>query len=231
MLRSERDAIVSSINGLLHRDPSEPLPPPPKSVSADLEEPASEAELMRIALNERPELRGLRSKERAAESMARWARREYYPDLTLMTSYNTMADPDARFMVGISAPIPLQRGRRGGALDEADARIAEARSDAARQIDRIRVEVSVARHRVVQAIRVIKILDGRTVPVAKAQVSAARADFTPGRTPFLAVVEGEKNLRDAELSRNAAIAELGRWRAKLDRAMGRVAFSKSAGAR
>jgi outer membrane protein TolC len=135
--------------------------------------------------------------------------------------------PDNRLMVGISAPIPLQRGSRGGALDEAGARVSEVRAESARLTDRIRTQVSVARHRVVETIRVVKLLDGRLVPVAKAQVNAALADFAPGRTSFLAVVDGERNLRDAELSLHAAMAELGRRRARLDRAVGRVPFAVS----
>jgi outer membrane protein TolC len=228
-LRSDRDAIVSSLNGLLHRTPSEPLPAPPVRASEDLSEPAPEPVLTRMALDARPELRGLRARERAGESMARWARREYFPDFTLMASYSTMLEPDSRLLVGVSTPIPLQRGGRGGAVDEAEARIAELRSESARLVDRIRADVSVARHRIVQAIRRVKLLDGRTIPATKAQISAALADFAPGRTSFLAVVQAEKNLYDAELARNAAIAELGRWRARLDRALGRVPFSQSRG--
>jgi outer membrane protein TolC len=139
-----------------------------------------------------------------------------------MASYNTMVMPDSRLMLGISTPIPLQRGRRGGLLEEADARAAEVRADAARTVDRIRALVSVARLQVIETIRVVKIIEQRVLPVARAQVTAARADFAPGRTSFLAVVEGEKNLREVELSLNTALAELGKRRARLDRMLGRM---------
>lgn len=223
-LHAERTSIAAVLNGLLHRAPTEALPPPDVSSSPDLEPPASEPELWRIALSSSPELRGLRARERAAESLAQYAEREYYPDFTLMASYNTMVMPDARLMLGIAAPIPLQRGRRGGMLEEAGARSAEARAQAAREVDRIRVRVSVARQQVLETIRVVKIIEQRVVPAAKAQVAAARVDFAPGRTSFLAVVEGEKNLRNVELSLHSAVAELGRRRARLDRALGRLPF-------
>ena len=232
VLRSERNTIVSSLNALLHRGPNEALPPPPQSSSVALDLPPPEEALVRAALQASPELRGLRARERAAESVARYSKREYYPDFTLMASYSTMFMPDSRFMVGASTPIPLQRGRRAGALDEANARIAETRSERARALDRLRAEVSIARRRVVESIEVVKLFDGRLLPTARAQVNAASVDFLPGRTSFLAVVEGEKNLREVELSRYSTIAELGRRRAKLDRALGRVPFSaKTSGAR
>lgn len=224
-LRSEREAIAASLNGLLHRSPSEPLPPPPRASVVSLDAPPTEAALIRVALAASPELHGLRARERAAESFVRYAEREYYPDFTLMASYNTMVEPDSRFMLGLSAPIPLQRGSRGGALDEAGARVSEVRAESTRFADRIRTQVSVARHRVVETIQVVKILEGRLLPVAKAQVAAALVDFAPGRTSFLAVVDGERNLRDAELSLHAATAELGRRRAQLDRALGRIPFA------
>lgn len=223
-LSSDRGAIVASLNGLLHRHPNEHLPAPARASALSLEAPAPEAELIRIALAASPELSSLRARERSAESFARYAEREYYPDFTLMASYNTMVMPDSRLMLGISAPIPLQRGRRGGALEEADARVAEVRAESARLMDRIRVEVSVARRRLIETIRVVRILEGRVLPVAKAQVTAARVDFAPGRTSFLAVVDGERNLRDAELSLHAAVAELGKRRARLERTLGRVPF-------
>ncbi len=223
-LRAERETIRASVNGLLHRSPGDALPAPARSAAPSRDEPPAELELVRLALASSPELRGLRARERAAESLVRFAEREYYPDFTLMASYNTMVMPDARLMLGVSAPIPLQRGRRGGMLEEAGARAAEVRAEAARQLDRIRVVVSVARQQVVESIRVVRILEQRLLPAARAQVTAARVDFLPGRTSFLAVVEGEKNLREVELSLHAAVAELGRRRARLDRAVGRVPF-------
>lgn len=223
-LRAERESIAASLNGLLHRAPSESLPAPARSSSPGLDPPASETELWRVALGSSPELRSLRARERAAESLARYAEREYYPDFTLMASYNTMVMADARLMLGIAAPIPVQRGRRGGMLEEAGARSAEARAEAMREVDRIRARVSVARQQVLETIRVVRIIEQRLIPAARAQVAAARVDFAPGRTSFLAVVEAEKNLRDVEFSLHAAVAELGKRRARLDRALGLVPF-------
>jgi len=110
-------------------------------------------------------------------------------------------------------------------LEEADARIAEVRAATARQVDRIRAQVSVARQQVLETLRVIRLIEQRVLPAARAQVAAARVDFAPGRTSFLAVVEGEKSLRDVELSFHAAVAELGRRRARLDRTLGRLPFA------
>lgn len=227
MLRSTREVVVARLNALLHRAPDAALPPPPRSPDATLDLPPPEAVLLRAALATSPELRALGARGRAAEAKVRHAKREYYPDFTLMASYNTMFMPDSRFMVGASTPIPLQRGRRGGALDEADAEVAGIHSERARVIDRIQTNVVVARQRVVETIRVLQVFDRRLLPVARAQVTAARTEFVSGRAPFVAVVDAERSLRDVELSRWTALAKLGKGRARLDRALGRIPFAGS----
>lgn len=83
----------------------------------------------------------------------------------------------------------------------------------------------VARERVLAGLKIVKLHDQRLVPAANAQVSTARTELAAGRTSFVAVLDAERSLRDVELSRWAAIAELNQWRARLDRAAGRVAFA------
>ncbi|MEB2314230.1 MAG: TolC family protein [Polyangiaceae bacterium] len=224
-LGAARAVAIAELNSLLHRPSGEPLPAPLSSERAIFEPPPPEATLVREALGASPELRALAARARAAEASGDYARREYYPDLTLMVSYSTMYMPEDRLMIGASTPLPLQRGRRGAAVEEFDARALELRSESARLADRLRARVRVARERVLAGLKIVKLHDQRLVPAANAQVSTARTELAAGRTSFVAVLDAERSLRDVELSRWAAIAELNQWRARLDRAAGRVAFA------
>ncbi len=177
MLKSRRAVIVASLNALLHRAPDSPLASPPKTLKVRRDAPPSFRDLGARALSASPELRRERAKRQAASADATYAEREYYPDFTLMASYSTMFMPDHRFMVGVSTPIPIQRGKRGAALDESDARIAETRSESARIADRILADVEVSRQRVLEAREIVSIYEGRLIPAARDQVAAARSDF------------------------------------------------------
>ena len=91
--------------------------------------------LQDTALRMRPELQAAKARIEGAESMLGLAKREYYPDLTLRGSYNSMwAQPDHRFMVGLSINLPIQLGRRRGATEEAQAKLLRSQSEYERKI-------------------------------------------------------------------------------------------------
>jgi len=60
------------------------------------------------------------------------------------------------------------------------------------------------------------------VPAARDQVQAARSGFETGTNSFLALIDAERNLLNVELGHEEALANLGRRRAELDRALGRI---------
>jgi len=222
-LEAERDTSVAQLNGLLRRSPDAPLPP-----AAELPAPpgldADRRELLAQALAHRPELGAAGARIRGGEAAMDLAGREFYPDLGVMGSYNSMWDmPEHRWMFGITLDIPLQRGRRRAATQAAEARTARARSQDLRLRDQIAVEVARAHVRVLEGARVVRLLDERLVPVARDQVRAALAGFSAGKNAFTAVVDAEKNQREVELQFHAARAELWRRVAALDRAVGQVA--------
>lgn len=230
-LASQRDIVVAQLNALLHRPPERALPAPPVDVSVVLTAPPASADLQRQALASSPELKKLAAKSRAAQARIRYAERQYYPDVTLMASYSSMfAEIEHQFMLGFEAPIPLQRGSRAGMVDEASAMAAELDHEAKSVADRIRARVETDRRRVVEAIQVVTLYDTRLIPTARSQVAAARADFGAGNTDFSAVVSAEKSLRNVQLARHAAAAELSKRRARLERSLGRFPFGYRRGA-
>jgi|HubBroStandDraft_6_1064221.scaffolds.fasta_scaffold195058_2 cobalt-zinc-cadmium efflux system outer membrane protein len=224
ILASRRDVTVAQMNELLHRDPELPLPPPPEDLpmragAADAAPGRMEAE----AVDHRPDIAGARQHARAEEARAERAEREWYPDVTVSTSYNSMWDtPEHRWMVGLSFNLPVQTGRRHGAVDEANAMRAKYEADAARASDMARTQVVVACKQLEEASHVLHIFEERLLPIARQQVDAARAAFISSRAPFVAAIDAEKNLRGVELDRQVAQADYDRRRGELDRALGRM---------
>jgi outer membrane protein TolC len=225
ILASQRDVTVAQMNELLHRAPELPLPPPPAELPMPAIPGAVETEHLETdAVAHRSEITAARQRAQGAQARADRADREYYPDVTLSTSYNSMWDtPEHRWMVGLGFSLPVQTGRRAGAADEALAMRAQFESDASRMTDAARTQVFVALKQLQESEHIMGLFEKRLLPVARDQIDAARAGFTASQNPFMAVVEAEKNLRSVELDYQMARAECDRHRAELDRALGRIA--------
>ena len=222
MLETEQSTIVARINGLLHREPSAPLPAAPAELVAPTA-PPDMAALQQAALVDRPQQAASAARIHANETRVAIAERAYYPDFELMGSYDSMWDmPEHRWMVGIGLNIPLQRGKRAAEVEAAEARVEQARATADGVADEIRVDVTRAHRELAEAIHVVHLYDERLLPAARAQVDAALAGFTTGTNDFPAVIGAERGLRDIELAAFRARAEAWRRQAALDRAVGRL---------
>lgn len=214
---------AEQLNALLHRPPRAALPPPPLRVAVPDDAPDAAEALVDRALAVEPELAAAAARIGAEESRLDLARREYLPDFTVTGSYNRLwQEEDLQPFVGIQLNVPLQLGRRRAAVAEAEARLEEARSRRLAIEDDVRLAVQVGVDRLAEARHVERLFRDRLLPAARDQVEAARAGFETGRNSFLALIDAQRNLLDAELGREEALANLGRRRAELDRAMGRI---------
>jgi outer membrane protein TolC len=116
----------------------------------------------------------------------------------------------------------VQRARRQAAVEEAQARQAQADQEYARLVDTIRVEVEQAYYRLLEIHHAVRLYQDRLLPAARDRVEAARAGFEAGSTTFLALIDAEKNQRTVTLRYQELLADLDRRQAQLDRAMGRL---------
>ncbi len=223
-LETERQVRIADLNTLLHRAPNAPLPPPPKRIELDTREPAPSAELQQIAQRTRAELRAAAHRIAAAKARGDFADSNYFPDFTLMASYNSMwQEVEHQFMLGIAAPIPLQRGARAGAVEEAKAEALRARAELSQEAAEVRREVEVAREKLVEALKVLQLYQKRLLPLARDRLKAARRGFQTGSNDFSDVVGAEHRLHGIELEFIFSKGEVSKRRAELDRALGRIA--------
>jgi outer membrane protein TolC len=222
-LDAERDQIVARLNGLLHRAPGAALPAPAADLAIASAPQGTSAELQDLALRMRPQRAAAGARIRAARAKIAVAERAFYPDVELMASYSSMWDmPEHRWMAGVMIEIPIQRGKRRAAVEQAEAETERATFEDARVVDEIRVEVDRAHRQVTEAQALVDIYATKLLPAATAQVESARAGFVAAQNSFLALVGAQKNLRDVELSLAMAKAELSRRRAALSRVVGIV---------
>jgi outer membrane protein TolC len=123
-------------------------------------------------------------------------------------------------MVGLSIDLPIRIARRRAALAEANAELSGATSERTALEDEVRFEVTSAALRVEESRHVLHLIENRVLPAARDRVEAARAGFETGRNGFDALIEAERQLRDAELDRETSVAKLSQRHAELQRAIG-----------
>jgi outer membrane protein, heavy metal efflux system len=223
VLRTTRVTIVAQLNGLLHREPGLALPPPPAALPVPPLPTATSTDLAAEALRQRPEVRAGQARRDASAPAVQLAERQYYPDLTLMGTYNSLWEaPEQRFTVGVGVNLPVQRARRQAAVEEAQARQMWADQEYARLVDTVRVEVEQAYQRLLESHHAIRLYQDRLLPAAHDRIEAARVGFEAGRTTFLTVIDAEKNQRTVTLRYQELLADLYRRQAQLDRAVGRL---------
>lgn len=211
------------INALLHRSPRATLPPPPLRAAAPAHSLGTAKDLTEQALEEKPELAAAQAREAAEQSRVALARREYFPDFTVVGSHNRLwQEADLQSFVGLQLNVPLQLGRRKAAVEEAEARLEVARSHRLAVEDEVWLGVQSGADRLEEAGHVERLFRDQLLPAARDQVDAARSGFETGRNSFLALIDAERNLLNVELGHEEALANLGRRRAELDRARGRV---------
>jgi outer membrane protein TolC len=224
VLDTSRRITIERINALLHRGPKAELPPPPPRVAVPGPAPGGEeASWSEEALAEVPEIAAASAREDAQAKRMERARREYWPDVTVVGAYNAvMQEEDLQPFVGVQLSVPLQLGRRRAAVEEASARLEAARSTRMALEDGVRFAVQSGVHRLEEARHIEHLYRDRLLPAGRDHVAAARSGFETGRNSFLALIEAERNLLDTELGHQEALANLGRRRAELDRARGRL---------
>jgi cobalt-zinc-cadmium efflux system outer membrane protein len=224
VLASERDVTLAQMNELLHRSPEQALPPPPKELPLPLELGSLDARhLDSRAVAAQPEIEAARQRARAEQARGELAQREYYPELSVSASYNSMWDmPEHRWMLGVGVNLPVQTGRRKSAIDEAQAARLQFESEVAHLEDRSRTQVFVGLKQLQESAHILRLFEQRLLPIAHERIQAARAGFTASQNPFGAVIEAQQSLRQLELEYQVARADCDRRHAELERALGRI---------
>jgi len=209
------------LDTLMHLPPDHPLPPPPRQLDAPPALPAAAA--LRDRAAGRPDVQALARRVAADEAAVALALKEYKPDFEAMAAYDAWWQSPERAlrpMVGVRSNLPVRLARRGGAVDEARARLAQRRAELARLTDRVNFEVQQAYEQAAESERVLALYQETTLPAARRNVETAASEYREGRVPFLNLIEAQRTLVELRERYFDASAELLRRRAALERAVG-----------
>jgi outer membrane protein TolC len=222
-LQRMRQVAVARINMLLHLPPDNPQPPPPEQLEPGAPLPPVSA-LRAIALGRRPDLKALADRLASAESAVALARREYLPDFEVTAAYDSIMGNgptrDLAPQVGVRVNLPVRLDRRRAALMEACARAAQRRAELAGRADQVNFQVQEAYEQVVESDKVVRLYEETILPAARRNVREAQSAYVTGKTPFVSLIEAQRNLVGLRDRSYEARAESLRRRATLERVTG-----------
>ncbi|MFO0842297.1 MAG: TolC family protein [Gemmataceae bacterium] len=220
VLERLRPVAVARINTLLHLPPTSPLPPPPENVEID--GPLPEAAALRArALERRPDLRALAERIRAEQASLGLAQKEFYPDFELLAAYDSIwQEKPLRPQVGVRLNLPVRKERRYAAVAEAEAKVGQRIAELARLADQVNFQVQQAYEQAAESAQVARLYEKTVLPAARQNVKAALSAYGTGRTPFLSLVEAQRNAVGLQDRYYEALADYFRRRATLERVVG-----------
>jgi outer membrane protein TolC len=222
-LKRMQKTVAARINTLMHLPPDAPLPPPPKQLPLGPSLPSRDI-LRHLALSQRADLRAVTERLAADQVALASANREYCPDIEAVAAYDTMMGNgplrDLAPQIGIRMNLPCRQARRGGAVAEAQARVAQRRAELDARTDQVTLQVEEAYEQVRESEQVVRLYDQTILPAARRNVEAARSAYRTGKIPFLTLIEAQRNLVNLRDRWYEAQADYLRRRATLERVTG-----------
>jgi outer membrane protein, heavy metal efflux system len=212
---------IAQLNTLLNRPPDAPI-----GAVAEPQERvlvAASDELQRLALERHPELRGAALGVERAQAALAVASSAYKPDFTVGGGYMLMpGDHDAwTASVGITWPTARwARGRLDAQKATASAELEAARAQQRVAESQVRLAVHDAYIRVKSAEQRAALLRTTVVPQSQHTLDVARVAYQTDRVDFLALIDNQRELLDAQLGYYRALSDLDQSLADLERTVG-----------
>ncbi len=196
-LEAERHVIKAQLNRFLNRAPEAALGKPSAftlpSVAPSL------IEQRRTALDNQPMLRRLDAERQSIAAEAKLARKERYPDFTLMAQNNTMwMDPDQQKMIGVSINIPFDFGKRSGRIDSLAAQETALHWQQRELTNQLHEGISNAQVRWQEALHLLKLHEDELLSLAEETLATAHAEYQSGASNFLELLSAEQSLLDTQ---------------------------------
>jgi outer membrane protein TolC len=217
-LAAQTRTLDAQLNALLARPPDAPL-----AVATGLRMPAEDLQFAPLANHLRDrnaDLAADRARVDSAERSRELAYRNRYPDFALSVSPiqrdNRLADWDVMFEV----TIPLQQGTRRAQESEAEAMLAAANARREATMQRAIGELGTALAQLAGAREMARLTEASLLPQARVNLQAALSAYEAGKVEFMALLDAERQVRQARLSLLAAEVEGQMRLAEIERLIG-----------
>jgi len=177
--------------------------------------------LEKLAMEYRPELRGLQRQRESARANERLAQQYFLPDVTLGLSRDRIygTEPTYETSIGIDVPIFFWQHQRGE-VAEAKHRQAELSASYRDVVAQVGQDLRNAYATASTAARQVQFLANELVPSAEEQYKIASTTYGLGGSSALEVIDAQRTLLDAKNQYTTALGALNDAVADLERATG-----------
>lgn len=209
----------AEINALLSRALEEPLGVPEAPATPRLAD--SPQTLSELALESRPELRAQAAMIAREESAEALAQKAYYPDFEVSVGrfVNDAAPDGFGAMASVTLPF-LNRSKYDAGVEEARARLSQARFERRRLEDRVRREVEQTFLKARTALLQYELFVNTHIPQVEQALRVAESAYETNELGFLDLIDTLRRLESVHLEHVAAQADFERAYADLERVVG-----------
>jgi outer membrane protein TolC len=224
---AEKDLVTSraKLNTLLSRRLEDRLGAPGELDVKSV--PTQFAQLEKLAIQQRPDLRALESSISKSDAAVKLAERNRkFPDFMVGLQYWVAPDQSPRHMyapmVTLTIPFsPWTKGKHDYEVQEAMAERQASNANLAAMKNMALFEVREMSAKVQAAIRSISIYRDGLLPQAEQSFQAAVAAYQTGGVNFMTLLDAQRTIRDVRMGYYKALVDYEQSRADLERAVGK----------
>jgi outer membrane protein TolC len=223
-LRQKRRSLEATLNSLLYRPAGTAVP---TIAEVDLSPvDFDDAELERIAAENRPLIRALSAQVEKARVSRKLGEKEFYPDFTVALEY-MQRDPamgeegDDMYGAGVTFNLPVQRQRRRAMIAEAESETRMAQEELNMLRNQIRFGIADALARLERSRKLAELYREGIIPQAGHSLEAAMAAYRVGKADFMNVLDSQMALFNFEREYYDAVAEHQMQLAQLEGVVGK----------
>jgi outer membrane protein TolC len=209
-LRQMRRSLEATLNALLFRPAGAAVPAISEVDLTPID--FEDAELERLAAENRPLIRALAAQVEKARISRKLGEKEFYPDFTVSLEY-MQRDPAMgekgfdMYGAGVTFNLPVQRQRRHAMIAEAEAETRMAQEELNMLRNRIRLGIADGLARLERSRKLAELYRRGILPQAGHSLEAAMAAYRVGKADFMNVLDSQMKLFGFEREYYEAVAE------------------------
>ena len=220
-IQADRIFILAMLNAILDRPQDEPLGQPVEDFRSSMN--FSYEKLERLAMQKRPELKEVQAMVAEQQMMARLAKREYFPDITISAGYEqiTHNPRDNAWESSIGFKIPLWAGQKQRR------QVREAQAKASAKMNALKGMEALVRGQIQETFGKLKankerllLYETGLLPKIQEALKASEASYRAGKGGFLLLLDSRRQYQDISLEYERVRTEREFLIAELERAVG-----------
>jgi len=219
-MEAEHHHLMARLNALLFRSPHSPLAAPeglrPLPPPARLDYTA----LAERARSGNPQLFAEEARLKAAEKSRELAYKNRYPDFTLGVSPIQYRNAVKEWELMVEMNIPLQQGSRRAQERESEAMLSAARSRREAAANQVLADLAESLSAIEAARRTETLAATSLLPQAELTYQAALAGYETGKVDFAALLDAQRQIRQARQNQIRAQAEAQARLADIEKILG-----------